>query len=189
MIRIMGLAATAIAAMAMPALAAEEHHQGGLPQLQFSTYPSQIFWLIVSFTLLYFLMKRSLPRVTEILETRHARIQADLDRAAALRAEAEDASSRFDKVLSDAQQTAGQKMRETNEKAAAALAERQAKVDAEIEVHLKSAEDRIRTARNSALAEIGTVAAEVAQSAVKRLAGIEIGLDEAKAVVAGAEAR
>ena len=191
MIRWMGMVAAVAVLGAGPLLAAEEgHSSGGLPQLDFSTYPSQLFWLVISFALLLYLMKnRALPRVTEILETRQARIQGDLDQAAALRGEAEAAAAQYEQAVAQARSAASQRVRETQEQAAAELARRQAAVDAEIDVFVKAADDRIGAAKNKAFGEIGAVAAEVAQSAVKRLAGIEIGLDEAKAVVAGAEAR
>ncbi|MGE3740510.1 MAG: hypothetical protein AB7I59_13525, partial [Geminicoccaceae bacterium] len=64
-------------------------HGGGLPQLDASTFPSQIFWLIVSFaTLCWLLSRKALPRVSDILEARQSRISSDLDQAAALRNEA-----------------------------------------------------------------------------------------------------
>ena len=53
-----------------------------MPQLEVSTYISQIFWLIVSFGLLYYLLSRkALPKVAEILETRADRVRSDLDEA------------------------------------------------------------------------------------------------------------
>src|SRR5688572_18942438 len=36
-----------------PHEAAEDHGGGGLPQLRLDTYPSQIFWLLVTFAALY----------------------------------------------------------------------------------------------------------------------------------------
>jgi len=89
--------------LAGAALAAAEGG-GGLPQLDARTYPSQIFWLIVSFALLYRLLKtKAIPRIADILETRQDRIGADLDRAARLRADAEAALKKHDSILAEAQ--------------------------------------------------------------------------------------
>lgn len=42
-----------------------------LPQLDYTTYPSQLFWLLVSFSLLYFIVSSFVvPRVSEIIRKR-----------------------------------------------------------------------------------------------------------------------
>jgi F-type H+-transporting ATPase subunit b len=60
-----------------------------LPQLDIETYASQIFWLIVTFIVLYFLVaKIAMPRIAEVLEGRQERIEDDLDKAETLKKEA-----------------------------------------------------------------------------------------------------
>ena len=66
--------------------AGQEEHGAGMPQLDSDTFLSQIFWLIVTFGVLYWLLKtKALPKVSEVLEARQDRIASDLDRAATLR--------------------------------------------------------------------------------------------------------
>jgi|DewCreStandDraft_4_1066084.scaffolds.fasta_scaffold02066_23 F-type H+-transporting ATPase subunit b len=167
-----------------PVLAAGEGG-GGLPQLDTATFPSQIFWLIVSFFLLYRLLKtKAIPRIADILETRQDRIGADLDRAAKLRADAEAALKKHDAVIAEAQARAQKRLREAQERVAAELARHQAELDADVARRLKDAEQRIAAAKNAALGEVATVAAEVVQAAAHRLAGLEIGPEEARAAVA-----
>jgi F-type H+-transporting ATPase subunit b len=162
----------------------EEHVSGGMPQLNAYTFPSQIFWLIVTFGLLYWLLStRALPRVGEILEARRDRIEGDLDRAANLRAEAEEALARYEAVLAEAQGKAQAQMRELHERLLADAAKRQAALDAELGQKLKAAEERIAAARERALDEIRDVAAEVAQAATSRLVGVEVSKDEARDVL------
>ena len=61
-----------------------------MPQLDISTFVPQIFWLAVSFAVLYVLMSRvALPRMTAILEMRAGRIEGDLKEARRLKAEAD----------------------------------------------------------------------------------------------------
>ena len=139
-------------------------HGGGLPQLDAPTFPSQIFWLIVSFLALYWLFSRkALPRVGEILEARQGRIAADLDRAAALRNEAEEALRKHEAVVAEAQARAAAQLKETQDRLAAEAAKRQAELDAQLQAKLAEAEGRIGAAKDAALAQIQGVAAEVAQ--------------------------
>ena len=159
-------------------------HGGGLPQLDALTFPSQIFWLIVCFGVLYYLLsKRALPRVGDILEARQERIAADLDRAATLRGEAEEALRHHQAVVADAQAKAAAAIKATQDRLAAEAAQRQAKVDAELQQKLGDAEARIGAAKDAALGQIQNVATEVAQAAVRRLAGLDLAEAEVKAAV------
>src|SRR5579871_4816617 len=61
-----------------------------MPQLDVSTYLPQLFWLAVSFIVLYVLMSTiALPRIAAAIEARRRRREEDLDRAAQLRRDAE----------------------------------------------------------------------------------------------------
>lgn len=159
-------------------------HGGGLPQLDVLTYPSQIFWLILSFGTLYYLMSRkALPRLGEILEARQERIASDLDRAAKLRAEAEEAMRHYQQVVAEAQAKASAELKAVEERLSAEASRKQAAIEADLAKQLDEAEARIAAAKNAALAEIKGVAGEVAQAAVQRLAGLQVSESEVKAAL------
>lgn len=92
-----------------------------MPQLeQISTFPSQIFWLVVIFAVLLVVMLRvALPRVQGILQERQERIDDDLAQAAALRDEAEGVLRAYEQAQADARAEARRLMREQQEAAAA----------------------------------------------------------------------
>ncbi len=78
-----------IAAGAIVALGAAPAQAAGLPQLDISTFPTQLFWLTVSFGLLYGLMSRvTLPRVDRLISERDATVASNLEEAERLRREA-----------------------------------------------------------------------------------------------------
>jgi F-type H+-transporting ATPase subunit b len=163
---------------------AEEEHGAGMPQLDFSTYPGQIFWLFLTFAALYWLLSRkALPRLTEILETREERIAADLDRAARARADAEEALQKNEALLADAHDRAAQQVRAAHEKVTADIAARQAQLERDLNKRLAQEEKRIAAARDATLAQLADVAAEAAQAAVERLTGITVGQVEARRAV------
>lgn len=160
-------------------------HGGGLPQLNAATFPSQIFWLIVSFGVLYWLLSRkALPRVEDILTARQERLTADLDQAASLRSEAEAALRRHETMLADAHATAAAAIKATQDRLMVEASKRQAELDGELNAKLAEAEARIKAAKDAALGEIEGVAAEAASAAVRRLTGIEVAGEEARATVA-----
>lgn len=161
-----------------------EHESGGMPQLDATTFASQILWLIICFVALYWLLKaKALPRVADILEARQERISADLDKAAALRAEAETAHEQYQAVVAEAQAKAQAEIKATRELIAADIASRTHKLDQDLAARIHAAESAVGTARDRALGELEGVAVEVAQAATERLIGVSVDEAEARAAL------
>ncbi len=67
----------------------------GMPQLDFSTFPNQMFWLLVALVVIYLTLSRvALPRIGGILADRAGRITNDLATAEELRLKAKEADPR-----------------------------------------------------------------------------------------------
>lgn len=159
-----------------------------MPQLEVSTYVSQIFWLIVCFSFLYYLLSRkALPRVAEILEARADRIRADLDEAQRLKKEAEDALGRYEQVVAEAQGAAQAEVAQTMAKLQAEAADAQAKLDDKLATQIAEAEARIAKARTDALAELDDAALTTAQAAAERLSGVKVTKTDAKAALSAVQ--
>lgn len=63
-------------------VAQADESKGGLPQLNFNTYPSLVFWSVVSLIIGYILMKHLVtPNIKSILNNRETNIQNDLVKA------------------------------------------------------------------------------------------------------------
>jgi F-type H+-transporting ATPase subunit b len=155
-----------------------------VPQLDVSTFSSQIFWLIICFGTLYWLLsRRALPRVSEILEARQDRIAADLDQAQRLRREAEAALATYEKAMGQAHDEAQVLLAEVQNRLQAEAAGRQAELDRQLAGQLAEAEARIASARERALAEMEVAAIGAAQAAAARLAGVEVSPDAAQSAL------
>ncbi len=165
-----------------------EAHGGesaGMPQLDAGFYASQILWLIITFSVLYYLLKKkALPRVADILEARQERISNDLDKAAALRAEAEEAAQEYAKVVAAAQSKASEAIKSTRDAVSADIAARTAALDKELTARIAKAEAAVGQAREVALTELENVAIEASQSATRHLVGVDVTAAEAKAALA-----
>ena len=75
----------------------------GLPQLDFSTFGNQIFWLLVTLVVIYFVLSRiALPRIAAVLAERKGAITNDLAAAEDLKAKAVEAEQAYLKALADA---------------------------------------------------------------------------------------
>lgn len=154
-----------------------------MPQLDFSTFPSQIFWLAVIFVLLYLLMARvALPRVAAMIDARKARIDGDLERAAQMKAEAEAVMAAYERSLADARAQAQATLKEAMDRFAAEAAERQRKAVETLTGETSAAEKRIAEAKAQALAGLRAVAIDVARTATRKLVGVDV--DEGSAAAA-----
>lgn len=156
-----------------------------MPQLeQFDTYLSQVFWLVISFAILYVVMwKAALPRVADVLRERRERIDADIERAQKLKTEAEAVLEAYQATVAKAQADAQAVLRAGADAFAAEAAARHDEVSARLAQETAAAESRIEAAREEALANVITVAGEVARAAAARLIDAEIPEADADAAV------
>jgi F-type H+-transporting ATPase subunit b len=152
----------------------ESHtEQGGgvFPPMDTTKYPSQIFWLIIFFGLMYWLMKRILPRIGQVLEARKGQIDGDLARAQALKDETEGAIKAYEKSLADARSKANDIAKETREGVTKEIDAEVAKVNASLSAKVSDAEARIAKSKASAMESLESIAAESAKEIVSALTG------------------
>lgn len=148
-----------------------EHAESGIfPPLNFSTYPSQLFWLAITFGILLFLLaKVLLPRLGGILEERSNRIADDLDSAARMQREAEAAGKAYEQSLSDARAKAHNVAETTRDSVNAELEIEMQAADEQTAKQLAQAEAKIQKTRAAALANVDDIATETAKAVVEHL--------------------
>lgn len=149
----------------------DAHGGGVFPPMDTTKYPSQIFWLIVFFGLMYWLMKRILPRIGQVLEARKSTIDGDLAKAQALKDETEAALKSYEKALADARSKANDIAKETREAVTKDVDAQVAAVNASLSSKIADAEARIAKSKATALQSIETIAADSAKDIVAALTG------------------
>ena len=155
-----------------------------MPQFDPSSFPSQLFWLIVSFVTLYWVVSRfAIPRIGDILEQRERVVQDDLDRAETLKADAEKALADYEAAMADAREQARALMSKVTDEAKATAEARNKEVGAELTAQIAEAEGRIAAARDEAMTGLTSIAAEAAQDAAARLAGLDVATGDAESAV------
>jgi F-type H+-transporting ATPase subunit b len=160
-----------------------------MPQFDPTTFPTQLFWLVVTFVALYVLMVYvALPRVTEVLDARRERVDHDLEAAEKLRAEAEAALAAYEKTMADSRNQAQAALRKAHEEIVADSAARQAELAKTLAERTKAAEARIGQAAQAALGDVRRIAADAAAAAAGKLIGVSVAPAEAEAAVAKAMA-
>ena len=158
-----------------------------MPQFaQVDTFASQIFWLFVTFTILFILLSKVvIPRIGSVLENRQQKISSDLKRAEEAKADAEAALEEYQRALEASRAEAQALLRAEADKLAKAHAKRSDKVTEEIAGKIADAEKRIAAAKEQAMAGLRDVAAETAEAALAKLVG---GVADRKAIDAAVSA-
>ncbi len=143
-----------------------------MPQLEVATYASQLFWLAVIFGILYVILARvALPRIATVVEERRDKIADDLDEAAILKRQSEEAIQAYETALAEARAKAIAMAQETRDKLQAETDQQRAKLEAELAAKIDEAEARIREVKEAALSNVQTIASEAAETIVEQLLG------------------
>ena len=131
----------------------------GMPQLDFSTFPNQIFWLVVTLIVLYLVFSRvALPRIATVLSERHGAIQRDLDKAEEMKRSAIEAENTYNQALADARVKANDIVNEAKAEIQKDLDKAIAKADLEIAAKAAESEKAISAIKDSAVQSIEEVA-------------------------------
>jgi F-type H+-transporting ATPase subunit b len=148
----------------------EEH--GTFPPFDPVHFGPQLFWLALSFIVLYVVMSRvALPRIGGILESRRVRIDGDLKEAERLRVETERALAAYEQALAEARTNAHTIAEETRAGIKADLEGKRAAVEADLGGKLAAAEARIQKTKTEALTNVDEIAAETVALLVEKLTG------------------
>lgn len=134
----------------------------GLPQLDFSTFGNQIFWLAITLIVLYFILSRiALPRIAAVLAERQGTITNDLTAAEELRARAAEAEDAYEQALADAKVEAQKIINATKASIRKDLDKANDKADAEIKARTAEGEKKIADIRAGTLDAVKEVAKDV----------------------------
>src|SRR5689334_7070302 len=143
-----------------------------MPQLEVSTFVPQLFWLAITFVILYLLMAGiGLPRVGAAIDARRRRVDDDLARAAQLKTEAETVLAAYQETLAKARADAQAAVKERTDRMAAEAADRQRQLGEVLARQTVEAERQITAAKQRALSEIPEIVAEVARSVTEKVTG------------------
>lgn len=166
------------------ASAATEEQSGVFPPFDPASFGGQLFWLALTFAVLYLVMSRvALPRIGGIIETRRTRIDGDLKEAERLRLETDRALAAYETALAEARRNAHAIAEETRSSIKADIDNKRKSVEADLAGRVAEAEARIQETKTAALGNVDAIAAETAQELVAKLVG-KVTAQQARSAVA-----
>lgn len=144
----------------------------GMPQLCGEWFGNQIFWLVITLVVIYFVLARiALPRIAAVLAERQGTITNDIAAAEDLKRKAEDAEVAYQQALADARAEAQSIAQKARDEIKAELNVALAKADAEIAAKATESEKAIAEIRDSAMVHVEAVAKDTAAAIVTALGG------------------
>ncbi len=158
--------------MATETNSAEAVSAPGMPQLDFSTWGNQIFWLVLALIAIYLILSRvALPRIGAVLAERSGTITNDIAAAEDLKSKALAAEQAYDKALIDARAEAGIIVANAKAEIKADLDVAIAKADAEIAKKSAESAKAIEEIRASSLENVKIVAKDTAKEIIIAMGG------------------
>lgn len=161
-------------------------HKGGFPPFDTTTFPSQIFWLVITFAFLFVVLWRVAgPRIQGAITLRRNTINAAIEAASKARGDADAASAAYQTALAGARARANALAEETRQSMNAEIAKAKADADAAAASAMQAADARIQATRVEAKAHVANAARDAAMVIVQRLTGETVSPEDAAKAVGG----
>ncbi|MCX8502283.1 MAG: hypothetical protein ORO03_11460 [Alphaproteobacteria bacterium] len=158
---------------------AHEVAEAKMPQLAFETFPMQIFWLAVVFSIFYLILSRyALPRLGKVIGKRSQSIDQDIDAAKKLHTESEQIIAELDVRIAQTQTAINEKLAKEHNELRAKSASQEALEMAELSGKLHESEKFILRGKERAFDELRRQTPEIVVAAVQRLMGENPKLDD-----------
>ena len=158
--------------------------EAGMPQLNPKFWTSQIFWLVIIFSILYLIIwKIFLPKITYSIENRKFKMVSDIDEAQKLKESAEKKLKEYNKIIEDSKKEAKKIIEENKKKLEKNIGNKRKNFNDEIEKELMTVEEEIKDLKKSSISKINVIAAEISAEVIKQIINIEVNKSNVSAIV------
>ena len=165
----------------LEAFAAES---GGMPQLNPEFWISQIFWLTLTFGILYIVLsKLILPKISDNLESRKSQILENIEAAEKQRQNSEEKLKEYEEIVSKSKMEAKNIFNQAREKVLKDISAKKDILDKQIDDEIGKAEQEIKELQKSAPDKINKIAIETSSELIQKLIGAEVNNSSISAIV------
>ena len=162
----------------------ESAESGGMPQLNPEFWFSQIFWLIITFGIMFVLLsKLVLPKISENLEVRKAQILENIESAEKQREESDKKLEEYEKLILDSKNEAKNYFNKAREEILKNVDKKKENLEKEISEEISNAEKEILDLKNKSPEKIRKIAVETSSDLIKQLIGVEVNNSSISAIV------
>ena len=157
---------------------------GGMPQLNPEFWISQIFWLIITFGILFIVLtKVILPKISDNLETRKSQILENIEMADKQKEDSQKKIDEYEKIILDSKLKAKNHFNEAREKILDNINKKRAALEKDLDQEIDVVEKELSDLRNKSGDKINKIAAETSAELIKELIGEEVNSSSIAAIV------
>ena len=157
---------------------------GGMPQLNPEFWISQIFWLTLTFGILYIMLSKIiLPKISSNLELRKSQILENIEAAEKQRTDSDTKLKEYESIISKSKLEAKNILKETREKVLKDINNKRKNLENEIDEEIKKAEQEIRLLKKNAPEKINKISIETSSEILKTLIGADVNGSSISAIV------
>jgi F-type H+-transporting ATPase subunit b len=159
--------------------------EAGMPQLDPTYWASQIFWLILVFTILYIsIAKFYLPKIKDNLDNRENKIKEDLDSANRFKELSESKLNEYEKILENSKKEVIKIHLESKTKLDKDIQIKKDVMEKEIEIEINKAQKEINELKKNSITDIQNISKELASNIIENISGDKLNESSIKATVA-----
>jgi F-type H+-transporting ATPase subunit b len=141
-----------------------------MPQLNSATFVSQIFWLIVSFVIMWLVVgKFVVPRIGEIIKRRQRKIDDCISAAEGFKASAEELISRYNAAVARAEEQANDTWQKAQDEIKKQSESLQTEMNERLKKRLEDNEKNLRQFEKAVKSKVDVMAADLSEQIVSKL--------------------
>ena len=157
---------------------------GGMPQLNPEFWVSQIFWLLLTFGIMYLVLsKLILPKISKNLESRKSQISENIEAAEKHRESSDSKLKEYDDIVLKGKLEANNIFKEAREKVIKDINSKKENLDKQIDEEIKKTEQELESFKKSSPEKINKIAIETSTELLKKLIGAEVNNSSISAIV------
>ena len=157
---------------------------GGMPQLDPEFWLSQIFWLVITFGILYLVLSKIiLPKISDNLETRKSQVLDNLELAERQRNDSEAKLKEFNNIIIKSKNDSKNLFNESRKKLLDDINNKKQKLEEEIDKEVKIVEAEIEELKNKSPEKINKIAIETSANLINQLIGANVNNSSITAIV------
>lgn len=155
-----------------------------MPQLDWTTFLSQAFWLLISFCALWFLLANFItPKLANVVEQRKRKIDDYVQKADALNAAAQDSLDKYNKTLANAKAVAEKQLSDGKAELKAQLSAAENQMAQILNQKIADNELLLASEKKDTLMQIENISQDLAYSVLQKLGFVKISRQDIAAVV------
>ena len=158
--------------------------EAGMPQLDPKYWPSQAFWLILVFTILYIsISKLYLPKIKDNLDNRENKIKEDLENANKFKEQSETKAKEYDVILENAKREVSRIHFESKNILDKDIQLKKEKMEKEIEKEILKAQREILEIKKNSISSIQSISSNIVLNIIENISGDKLNESSIKATV------